>query len=215
MSMATPTPDATRARAKYRRIATSYDVRLGTGRALHRRAVDRLALEPGESVLDVGRGTGLAFEAVEQRIGPDGLLVGVELSPEMLDRAKRRVTRHGWRNVTLIRGAAEDVELPTDLDTALLVLTHDIMRSHEAVTNVVRSLGPGGRIVAAGSKLPPRRTGPLRPYIRLRARRYITTFDGFDAPWTVLAELVPDLQVEQILLGAAYIASGTREAATE
>jgi demethylmenaquinone methyltransferase/2-methoxy-6-polyprenyl-1,4-benzoquinol methylase len=180
------------------------------GRTLHRRAVERLAPRRGQRVLDVGCGTGLSFEAVEARIGPVGGLVGVELSREMLEQAERRVTRHGWSNVTLIEGAAKEVKLPGDLDAALLVLTHDIMRSREALANVVGSLRAGGRIVAAGSKRPPPRTGPLRTYVELKARRYVTTFEGFDAPWTVLAELVPDLEVEPILLGASYIAIGTR-----
>jgi SAM-dependent methyltransferase len=122
----------------------------------------------------------------------------------------RRVARHGWSNVTLIEGAAQEVELPGGLDAVLLVLTHDMMRSREALANVVGSLRPAGRIVAAGSKRPPRWTGPLRAYVDLKARRYVTTFEGFDAPWSVLAELVGDLEVEPILLGAAYIASGTR-----
>jgi SAM-dependent methyltransferase len=126
----------------------------------------------------------------------------------MLEQAELRVTKHGWPNVTLLEGAAQDVELPTDLDAALLVLTHDIMRSREALANVLHSLRPGGRVVAAGSKRPARWTGPVRTYVELKARRYVTTFEGFDAPWSVLAELVPGLRVEPILLGGAYIASG-------
>jgi SAM-dependent methyltransferase len=135
-------------------------------------------------------------------------LVGIELSQEMREQAESRVRSHGWHNVTLIQGRAQEVELPTGLDAALLVLTHDVMRSREAMTNVIRSLRPGGRIVAAGSRRPPRWTGPLRAYVQLKARRYVTTFEGFDAPWSVLAGLVVDLEVELILLGAAYIASG-------
>lgn len=210
MSKMSASPESAGARAKYEALATTYDRRLGAGRVLHRRAVDRLALQPGESVLDVGCGTGLSFEAIEERIGPDGSLAGVELSREMLEQAERRVTTHGWRNVTLAEGAAQEVELPSELDAALLVLTHDIMRSREALTNVILSLRPGGRIVAAGSRCPPWWTGPLRTYVRLKARRYVTTFEGFDAPWSLLAELAADLEVEIILVGAAYIASGTR-----
>lgn len=208
MSKTSASADATRARAKYRTLAASYDRRLGVGRALHRRAVDRLAPQPGESILDVGCGTGLSFEPVERRIGSAGSLVGIELSQEMREQAESRVRSHGWHNVTLIQGRAQEVELPTGLDAALLVLTHDVMRSREAMTNVIRSLRPGGRIVAAGSRRPPRWTGPLRAYVQLKARRYVTTFEGFDAPWSVLAGLVVDLEVELILLGAAYIASG-------
>jgi ubiquinone/menaquinone biosynthesis C-methylase UbiE len=65
---------------------------------LHRRAVDRLAPEPGQSVLDVGCGTGLSFELIEEGIGPAGRLVGVELSPEMLEQMTRSPARRSLRS---------------------------------------------------------------------------------------------------------------------
>ncbi len=203
-------PSSARARERYRRIAASYDWRLTTGRGLHRRAVARLDPKPGEAIVDVGCGTGLSFARLEQRIGPEGRLVGIELSPEMLRRARDRVNKAGWRNVTLIEAPAEEATLPPGLDGALFVLTHDIMRSPEALRNVTAALRPGGQIVACGSKRPSRWLWPLRAYVELKARRYVTTFEDFDRPWSILAELIPNLRVDSLLFGAAYLASGRK-----
>jgi ubiquinone/menaquinone biosynthesis C-methylase UbiE len=204
--------DASEAREKYRRIARTYDLRLTTGRGLHRRAVERLEPRRGERVIDVGCGTGLAFDLIEKGIGPEGHLIGLELSPEMLRRARRRIEQHGWRNVTLIEGTAQEAELPGGLDAALFVITHDIMRSRDALHNVMEAVHSGGRVVACGSKRPPGWLWPLRAYVELKARRYVTTLEGFDRPWTILAELIPDLQVESMFFGGAYLAWGTKHA---
>ena len=54
--------------------------------------VDALPLRRGDTVIDAGCGTGLCFDALQERIGPEGTLVGVDAAPEMLD-ARRRARR--------------------------------------------------------------------------------------------------------------------------
>lgn len=55
-------------------------------------------------MLDVACGTGASFALIEQRIGPSGDLVGVDVTPQMLDQARARVARAGWTNVRLREG---------------------------------------------------------------------------------------------------------------
>src|SRR5215211_5885281 len=154
-------PDAARARSVYRRLARTYDLRLTTARSLHRRVVDRLAPKPGETVIDVGCGTGLTFPLLEQAIGPTGRIIGIELSPEMLAKARERSRSRGWRNVELIESSAEEAEIASRADAALFVLTHDIMRSPAALQNTLSAVRPGGRIVSAGSRWAPRWALPV------------------------------------------------------
>ncbi|MFQ5933789.1 MAG: methyltransferase domain-containing protein, partial [Dehalococcoidia bacterium] len=67
---------------KYRSNVTWYDEYMSTGtRQLRILAVSRLALEPGDVVLDLGCGTGLSFEYLEEAVGPDGRIIGVDVSP--------------------------------------------------------------------------------------------------------------------------------------
>ena len=68
----------------------------GLRRAYRRQAVESLAPTPGEVVLDAGCGTGLNFERLEDGVGSQGRLVGIDQSPEMLAQARERVERHGW-----------------------------------------------------------------------------------------------------------------------
>jgi ubiquinone/menaquinone biosynthesis C-methylase UbiE len=147
-----------------------------------------------------------------EKIGSDGRLIGVDLCPEMLAIARARVADGGWRNVTLVTSAAEEAELPTVADAALLCAAHDVMRSPRALENVLRQLRPGGRVVAVGpSWVPP--LAPWAPFLNLCTweinRRYVTTWEGFDRPWSHLERFVPDLDVETILFGAGYLAVGT------
>jgi ubiquinone/menaquinone biosynthesis C-methylase UbiE len=194
---------------RYSRYADRYDRVARASRHMRQRAVEHLALAGGETVLDVACGTGLSFELIEERIGPDGRIIGIDLSPEMLSKAKERIQRHGWQNIELVAGAIEDVEIPVEADACLFVLTHDVMRSPQALENVVRHVKPGGRVATAGAKLAPWWAVPVNVVMGYQARKYITTFEGIKCPWSHLASLVPDLQVESMLLGGAYVAWGT------
>jgi ubiquinone/menaquinone biosynthesis C-methylase UbiE len=202
-------PDPKEALEKYSELAPTYD-RLTRRSALMRRlAVKRVELKASQTVLDIGCGTGLSFSLLEQQIGPEGRLVGVDLSGDMLAVARARVEAAGWSNVTLIEASAEGAEIPFQVDAVISVLTHDVMRSRRALENIVRQIGPGGRIVVTGAKWAPRWALPVNAYVRHIARQYVTTFEGFDRPWSLLQELVPNLQVRSILFGGAYVAWGS------
>lgn len=68
-------PDRSRAQAAYRRLAASYDRRVRLYEGMRRRAVRRLSPQPGATVVDLGCGTGLSFDLIENAIGPSGRLI--------------------------------------------------------------------------------------------------------------------------------------------
>jgi hypothetical protein len=75
----------------------------------------------------------------------------------------------------------------------------------------------GGRVVGAGPKwVPWWRPASLafNSYAWLLNQYYVTTFEGFDAPWSHLGRLLPDLAVEELFFGAGFIAVGTRRVAS-
>lgn len=208
-------PDHDRARAKYRRLARTYDRfvsgvggRVAGFDRLRAQAIERLDLQPGDVVMDVGCGTGLSFALIEQRISASGRVVGVELSPEMLAVARERVEQHGWSNVTLVESAVEAAQAGVDADAALFCLVHDITRSPRALENIIGQLKPGGHVAVLGGKALPRKAFPLDLVSRAMLARFVTTFDGIERPWTLLAELVPGLQVEAKPLRLTYVAWG-------
>ena len=134
-----PDHDTLSAPALYRRAAGSFDLSTAWLEPYRRRAVSQLRLQPGEVVADVGCGTGLSFAAIQAAIGPTGRLVGIEPSPEMLAAARARVADAGWDNVTLLEAAAEDAVLPEPADAVLFAFTHDVVRSPEALANVLKA----------------------------------------------------------------------------
>jgi len=209
-------PDRGRALDLYRTAAAGYD-RAVSGRLVdryRRRAIDRLWLASGDSVLDVACGTGANFALLADRVGPAGRLVGVDLSPDMLAIAAERVRRMRCENVTLLESAVEDAELPGEFEAALFALTHDVLQSKPAMDNVFAHVRRGGRVAAFGAKWAARWNLPVNFYVRRISRRYVTTFEGFEAPWRNLAEYLDSLTVDEAALGGAYIASGVASGRT-
>ncbi len=204
-----------RALGRYRLFARFYNVFGPFTRRLREETIRCLELAPGQSVLDVGCGTGLSFEPVQRAVGSEGRIIGLELSPDMLAKARERVTANGWRNVTLVEGAAEDADIPGDVDAVLSFYTHDILQSEAALKNILSHLKPGGRVATAGGKRPTRWWQLPSNLLALTYTPFITTTKGATRPWAGLAELLPELEVQERDYGAAYIAHGSKSPATE
>ena len=195
-------------RAMYRWRAFSYDLQLAPYEFIRRHAVERLQLQPGQSVLDLGCGTGMSLELLQQAVGPEGRVIGVDESPEMIALARSRVSRAGWTNVELICAAVEDAPLPDAADAAFFHLVHDILQSPQAVDHVLRHLKPGARLVATGLKWTAPWLAPWNALVGLFAAQSITNFDRLAVPWQPLLDHGAELQVETVLMGTLYVASG-------
>ena len=88
-------------------------------RAQRMRAVQALGLRPGDSVVDIACGTGLNFSLIEQVIGPEGRIVGVDLTDAMLAQAQHRIETNGWSNISLVQADAAEFDFPTEVDAIL------------------------------------------------------------------------------------------------
>ena len=181
-------------------------------RKIRAEAVERSALGPGQVVLDLACGTGLSFCFLERAIGPQGRIVGVDLSSDMLARARERVAGQGWQNVTLIEANAEEIDLGRgSVDAVLCFYAQDVMNSPRAVGRAADALRPGGRFVAAGGKcvggwrgllIDPITLASLLPFVAepsLRTR-----------PWSNLERFMGALDVEERLWGSGYLACGVK-----
>jgi SAM-dependent methyltransferase len=115
------------------------------------RVVARASLNTGQHVLDLGTGTGAVAERAAQMVGPQGQVVGVDLSPDMLALAQRRMAAGGLTNVRLREGRAESLpaeDAAFDVVLASLSLMYVLDRA-AATREIARVLRPQGRLVAA------------------------------------------------------------------
>jgi SAM-dependent methyltransferase len=196
------------ARELYRYQAPFYSGQKLVFTPYRRRVVDLLELATGASVLDVGCGTGLCFPFIEERIGPTGRLVGLDLCPEMLEQAKEQARAEGWRNVTLVTGDIADTGIRGNFDAVLFSFTHDLLQSPAAVENVFRHLRDGAHVASVGPVWAPWWAPGLSILLALELAPYVTTFDGLDRPWRYLERFVPDLRVDRGIPPVFYFASG-------
>lgn len=172
---ATPVdPDALReeVRTKYREVAhhPDGDHHFHTGRPLARRlgypdelvgdlpdrAVESFAgianpfalrpLEPGERVVDVGSGAGFDSFVAARQVGPTGAVVGVDMTPDMLDKSRRTAAELGADHVEFREGLAE--QLPVDDGWADVVISNGVFNlcpdKAAVFAEVTRVLAPGG-----------------------------------------------------------------------
>ncbi len=197
---------------RYASYAKTYDREQARNPVVERnrkRVIELLQLKRGDTVLDVGCGTGLNFPLLEDAIGPEGRIIGIDLSPDMLAQARDRTAAQGWQNVTLIESAIEDAAIPAETDALLFSFTHDILQTPAALENVFRHAKPGARVASLGFKWAPWWALPWSYIIWNLTRRSVTTRENFGRPWRNLSRYVPDVQVETTFLGAIYFAWGT------
>lgn len=106
-------------------------------------------LHPGETVVDIGCGAGMDLLLAARRCGPKGKLIGVDMTPAMLELAKRSALKAGlWGNVEVRRGMAE--ELPVETESVDVVISNGVLNLSTdkigAFREIHRVLKPGGRL---------------------------------------------------------------------
>jgi demethylmenaquinone methyltransferase/2-methoxy-6-polyprenyl-1,4-benzoquinol methylase len=119
-----------------------------------KKSIDALALNPGDSVLEIGCGSGRNFALIEERIGPSGRLFGVDLSRGMLSRAERLTRLRGWTNVQLTRVDAA-LSLPSESVCAVLFsFSYSTMRDRLSILDAAwKVLEAGGHAVITDARL--------------------------------------------------------------
>lgn len=203
----------------YRRRARRYDITanlyhlIGFRESAYRRAaVSALGLRAGDTVVEIGCGTGLNFPLLERAIGATGRLVGVDLTDAMLDRARDRVNREGWTNVDLVHEDAARFRFPANvagvISTFALTLTPEYER---VIAAAAAALAPGRRFVLLDLKRPSRVPEALVRLMVWLTRPFGVTLDMADRrPWESLARHLRYRSFEELYFGFAYLAVAER-----
>jgi demethylmenaquinone methyltransferase/2-methoxy-6-polyprenyl-1,4-benzoquinol methylase len=206
----------------YRKKAKHYDItsRLYPvpgypQRAQRLRAVQALGLRPGDSVVDVACGTGLNFPLIEQVIGPEGRIVGVDLTDAMLAQAQHRIETNGWSNISLVQADAAEFDFPTEVDAILstYALSH-VPECGDVIARGTAALSRGGRWVVLDLKAP---DDPPRWLTQLGAAvaRPFGSIDDWIVrrPWDAIRAAMHDRLADpswtELFFGTAFVAAGS------
>lgn len=204
-------------RERYSKLAAIYDpgmwlyraagIRIG---AYRRHAVAALRLEPGDTVVDLGCGTGLNLPHLQHAVGPTGRIIGVDLTPAMLEQAERRVRKAGWRNVELVEADMSTYHFPEDTDGVLATLALATVPDYgDIVARAAAELPPGARIADFELQWPERWPKWLARFAAWLNRPAGVTPDIVDRrPATAIESHLTDVSTREVYFGAGVISAG-------
>ncbi|MDV2989048.1 MAG: arsenite methyltransferase [Dehalogenimonas sp.] len=134
------------------------------------------ALQPGETVLDLGSGAGFDAFLAARQVGPTGQVIGVDMTPDMLSRAKANAVKGGFSNVEFRQGEIEN--LPVASGTVDTIISNCVINlspdKPKVFAEAFRVLKPGGRIAVSDIVL----TEALPDYVRDSVSAYTACVAG-------------------------------------
>lgn len=133
-------------------------------------------LRPGEAVLDLGSGAGIDCFLAARKVGPKGRVIGVDMTPEMLDRARDNARKSGLANVEFRLGEIENLPVADNavdviISNCVINLSTDKPR---VFREAFRALKPGGRVMVSDLVL----LRPLPATIRESVEAYVACIAG-------------------------------------
>jgi len=181
----------------YEKLATVYDFVFGP--TLHPGRVDairRMAIGPGDRVLEVGVGTG-----INAPLYPRGCFVtGIDLSGSMLEKARDRIARKGVRNVRLLQMDAASLKFSDDtFDIVYAPYVISVVPDPVGVTLEMRRVcRPGGRIVILNHFRSENRVGAWMERIIAPATKYLGFKSDLDLPAFLVQAGLKPVSIEKV-----------------
>jgi demethylmenaquinone methyltransferase/2-methoxy-6-polyprenyl-1,4-benzoquinol methylase len=173
-------------------------------------AVEALALNKGDTVVDIGCGTGLNFPLLQEKIGLAGKIVGVDMTAEMLDQARIRAARKGWSNVELVQADAAHYAFPNPTHGVISTLAITLVPEYDTVIrNGAAALRQGGRFVILDLKKPANWPPWLVRLGVWLAQPFGVSLDLAERhPWQSMDKYLSDISITELYWGIAYVAVG-------
>jgi len=201
----------------YKKRAKSYDlatrlyplvgVRLDWYRRL---AVEALSLQLGDTVVDLGCGTGSNFSYLQQSVGKGGHIIGVDLSEEMLDQARRRIASNGWQNVELVRADMAHYSFPNSVAAVLSTFAITLVPEYDKVIcRGAAALRPGGHLAVLDIKKPDNWPEWLIRFAAWLNKPYGVSLDlAVRHPWESVGRYLCPVMFREFYFGAIYLSVG-------
>jgi ubiquinone/menaquinone biosynthesis C-methylase UbiE len=177
-----------------------------------------LDLNEGDTVVEFGCGPGVNLPALREQVGPDGRVIGVDITRPMLDRARGLVARRGWENVELVHGDATAPPV-SGADAVLSTFVTSLFPDPERV--VRRWCGLADTVVLAN--FAPRGSRPANAALWLFTQINPPLFDSVrrdtlgqlrertDASRRALVDEMDWLETKRYVFGTVTVSAGKRE----
>lgn len=205
-------------REVYRKRAEHYDVSSRVFNLLlmpydgyRARAVEALDLWPGDTVVELGVGTGANLEGFVDAVGSEGRVIGVDLSPEMLDEAREKVQASGWSNVELVESDARDYAFPEELDAILSTFAITLVPdAQKVIERAIAALSPGGHIAILDFKKPDWPDWAIQAYLPL-VRLFGGTLEMTERrPWEAVERACEESKFTELYAGGVFLSVGRK-----
>ncbi|MFA6086240.1 methyltransferase domain-containing protein [Mucilaginibacter sp.] len=179
---------------------------------LRKKATGLLMLKPGDRVIDMGCGMGGSFPYLVNAVGPTGEVVGVEISPDVIINAKKRIALNNWTNIIVVEAPAQTVGLTGMFNGLLMFGAPDAYASEEALENIIPYLKDNSCVVIFGAKGANNFIGKiLNPILnKVFSKLTFATTPGMSAePWQILSKYVNNITIKEYFFGWMFLASGS------
>jgi len=185
-----------------------------------RQTVEAMGVGEGDTVLEIGCGTGLNFPYIQKRIGRGGRLIALDYTPAMIEQATKKVEENGWKNVEFVQGDAAEVEslVAGPVDGVISVACLCIVPGWErAIAGAAGLLRPGGRLAVLDylTMKPKGPLGVLSPLVEWWTGHYGFADPAADfskvRPWrATMEEHLANVSYSEIYFGTTFLCYGEK-----
>jgi ubiquinone/menaquinone biosynthesis C-methylase UbiE len=143
--------------ARYDRMSAFYEpltryASFGTIGKLYRAVGEELDLPPGSTVLEFGCGPATVTPVLRDAVGPEGRVIGVDISDKMLAKARAKAERNGWTNVEFVCSDIHDYAPASQVDAVVFCLVlSGLPETRACLEKALSALEPGGQLVVLDS----------------------------------------------------------------
>ena len=157
--------------------------------------IERLPLEPDDTVADIGAGTGYFTFPVAARV-PGGRVLAVDIQSEMLAIIEQRMAERGIDNVEPVLGTATDPALPSEAVDLIFIVDayHEFSHPLEMGRAMVRALKPGGRLVLVEYRGEDPAV-PIKPLHKMREDQVKREMRALGLEWQETGDYLPQQHV--------------------
>lgn len=171
-------------------------------------AVTALNLTDGNTVVEIGCGTGENFSLLQKHVGSRGKIIGIDLTESMLNVARTKLEKNNWNNVELVSIDGAGFRFPQKVDGILSTFALTMMPEFEQIIiNSSYALGNDKKLVVMDFKLPTSFLSKFPKTLILLIRPYGGTLEMADRhPWEVMQKHFGKFKMNSFWFDMAYIA---------